>query len=87
MNQITVKINGMACGMCEAHINDVIRKTFPDAQKVSASYTKGEAVFLAEAPVDEEVLRKAIDETGYTFVSCDSKPYEKKKGFFGLFGK
>ncbi len=36
MVKITLKINGMMCGMCESHINDVIRKTFP-VKKVSSS--------------------------------------------------
>ena len=29
MIKTTVKIDGMACSMCEAHINDAIRKAFP----------------------------------------------------------
>ena len=40
MLQITVKIDGMMCGMCEAHVNDAIRKAFP-VKKVSASHSKG----------------------------------------------
>ena len=28
MIQTTVKVSGMACSMCEAHINDTIRRTF-----------------------------------------------------------
>lgn len=28
MFKITVGIEGMACGMCEAHINDAVRKAF-----------------------------------------------------------
>ena len=48
MKKITVKIDGMMCGMCEAHICDTIRRTLPDAGKVSASRIKGEASFLSE---------------------------------------
>ena len=55
MNRITLQIEGMACGMCEAHMNDLIRKTFPDAKKVSSSRKKGEAVFLTDSDIDEEV--------------------------------
>lgn len=80
----TVRINGMACGMCEAHICDVIRKVFPAATKVSASHTKNIATFVTEDPVDGEQLRAAIEETGYHYVSVASEPYEKKK-LFGLF--
>ena len=29
MIQTTVKVSGMACSMCEAHINDTIRTAFP----------------------------------------------------------
>ena len=44
----TAKIEGMMCGMCEAHISDTIRKTFPKAKKVSASHLKGEAQFITD---------------------------------------
>lgn len=83
MIQNTVKINGMACGMCEAHITDTIRKTFPEAKKVSASHTKGIAVFLTEQPVDEGVLSRAIGETGYHYEGLTSEPYVRR----GLFGR
>lgn len=29
MVKITMEIEGMACAMCEAHINDAVRKAFP----------------------------------------------------------
>ena len=81
MNKITVKIDGMMCGMCEAHICDTVRRTFPDAKKVSASRKSGEATFLSDGAVDEEALKKAIADTGYTFVSLSSEEY-KKRGLF-----
>ena len=82
MKKITVKIDGMMCGMCEAHICDTIRRAFPDAKKVSASRKSGEATFLSDGAVDEEALKKAIADTGYTFVSVSSEEY-KKRGLFG----
>lgn len=82
MDKVTIKIDGMACSMCEAHIQEVIRKTVPDAKKVSASHKKGEASFLTETEADLEALRKAIDKTGYVYVSAESAPYERR----GLFG-
>lgn len=39
MLKITVSIEGMACGMCEAHINDTIRNAF-QVKKVASSHTK-----------------------------------------------
>ena len=33
MLKTTLKIDGMMCAMCEAHIKDVIRRTIPLAKK------------------------------------------------------
>ena len=59
MQKITVKIDGMACGMCESHVNEAIRKAFP-VQKVTSSHRKGEAVILSENAIDETTLREAL---------------------------
>lgn len=80
MYKVTVKIDGMACGMCEAHMNDAIRKICPDAKKVSSSHKKGETTFLSEAEVDEEKIREAVTETGYTYKGLTQEPH--KKGLF-----
>lgn len=81
MKKYIVKIDGMMCGMCEDHINDVIRKMVPGAKKVSASHSKGISTFLAEE-VDEEKLIQAISETGYTVLDIESEEYKKKGLFF-----
>ena len=73
----TIKIEGMMCGMCEAHIADAIRKAFPQARKVSASRKKSEAVFLTENAADTEILKNIIESTGYHFMSCSSEQYGK----------
>lgn len=78
----TVKIDGMMCGMCEAHISDTIRKTFPQSKKVLAYRKKAEATFLTEDEIDVSALKKAISDTGYKFVSSSSEEY-KKHGLFG----
>lgn len=78
----TMKIEGMMCSMCEAHVCDAIRKAVPAAKKVAASRSKKEASFLTEEPVDNESLKAAIDATGYSCLGIESAPYEKK----GLFG-
>ena len=83
MIKTTLKIEGMMCGMCEAHISDAIRKAVPSAKKVSASRSKKEASFLTEEAVHADLLKAAIDATGYTCLSVESAPYEKK----GLFGR
>ena len=85
MIQTTVQIFGMACSMCEAHINDTIRRTF-SVEKVSSSHTKGETVILSREPLDEAALRTAIDATGYTAGEIHAAPYEKK-GLFSFLKK
>ena len=65
----SVRIDGMMCGMCEAHMNDAIRRVFPDAKKVKSSHKKGETTFTLDGEVDEELLKNVVEETGYTFVS------------------
>lgn len=82
MVKTTLRIDGMMCGMCEAHINDVIRQNFK-VKKVSSSHTKGTAEIISESELDGEKLKKAIKDTGYDLVSCDVKPYEKK-GFLSF---
>ncbi len=78
MIKTILKIEGMACGMCEAHINDTIRKLYPTAKKVSASHKTGEVEFVTDTAPDESALKTAINNTGYTFVSMDTAQYEKK---------
>lgn len=53
MVKITLDVEGMACSMCEGHVNDTVRRAFP-VKKVMSSHTKGRTEILAEAPIDEE---------------------------------
>lgn len=82
MIKTTMKIEGMMCGMCEAHICDAIRKAVSSAKKVEASRRKKEASFLSEDLVDANILKEAINATGYTCLEVHSEQYAKK----GLFG-
>lgn len=68
------------CGMCESHINDAVRASFP-VKKVTSSHTKGETVILTESEIGEDALRAAIDETGYRVLSVKIEAYEKKRLF------
>ena len=79
MTETILKVDGMACGMCENHINDTV-------QKVTSSHTKGETVILSEQPLDQQALRDAIAATGYTVTAVDAHPYEKK-GLFSFHRK
>ena len=85
MVETVLKVDGMMCGMCESHINEVVRKT-ADVKKVTSSHTKGETVIVSEQPLDIDKLKAAIADTGYTVVGSETKPYEKK-GFFSFMKK
>ena len=85
MYQITVGVGGMACEMCEAHVNEAVRKAF-DVKKVTSFHGKKQTVILSETPLSEAEVRKTIDATGYQTTSFESAPYEKKGFFAKLFG-
>ena len=86
MLKITMEIDGMMCGMCESHINDAIRREFK-VKKVTSSHTKRQTVILTEKPLDEDKLRKVIDETGYKVMSLETAEEEKRGGLFVFFKK
>ena len=86
MIETILKIDGMMCGMCESHINDVIRSKF-SVKKVTASHSRGEAVILSETQIPEAELKAALDPTGYRLLRCSCEPYEKKGGLFSFLKK
>lgn len=86
MIKTTVGINAMMCGMCESHINDVVRRNFK-VKKVSSSHAKALCEIISENEIDKAKLRKAIADTGYDVTSFKTEPYEKKKGFFSFLSK
>lgn len=85
MIKITLSIEGMACGMCESHINDAVRRAFP-VKKVTSSHLKKQTVILSETDLAEDKLAEVINGTGYELKGISKEPYEKK-GFFAIFKK
>lgn len=82
MVKITVQVQGMACGMCEAHINDALRAAFR-IKKVSSSHRKGMTEIVAETELDLAKVKATIEQAGYDVTDMQSAPYEKKG--FSLF--
>lgn len=64
MFRYILEIHGMRCGMCEAHVNNVIRTNF-DVKKVKSSHRKNETVIVSVNKLDEDKLRSIISSTGY----------------------
>ncbi len=82
--RIVVKVEGMRCSMCEAHVNDAIRKV-PGVKRVKASVSKGEAHIIASSDIDLTALKDAIAKEGYGVGELISEPYQKKGFFARLF--
>ena len=84
MIKTTLEVKGMACGMCENHVNEAIRNAFA-VKKVTSSHTKNQTEIISEEPLDEGKIKSVIAETGYELGAIKSEPYQKK-GLFS-FGK
>ncbi len=84
MYKTTLKIDGMMCGMCEAHMNDLIRKNYK-VKKVTSSAKKGETIIISENELDISLAETAIRNIGYELQDSNSEIFEKK-GLFS-FGK
>ena len=81
MIKTIVGIDGMMCSHCEAHVNDIIRNKFK-VKKVTSSYSQNKTEIVSEEPIDENTLKDAIKELGYTVTSMKTEEYKKKFSFF-----
>ena len=77
MEKIVLKIEGMKCGHCEAHMNEAIRDDF-GIKKAVSSHDKGTTEFVAKIHLTDEQLRNSVKEAGYKLVGIERAPYEKK---------
>ena len=80
MNKYVLKINGMRCGMCEAHVENEIRKSI-NVKKVKASHIKSELIVITKLELEENDFRNVLDKTGY-----EIKSYKKEVAVKKLFG-
>ncbi len=77
MIKYTLKIDGMKCGMCEAHVCDIIRKNI-EAKKVKASHKKNEASFVLDNDADISKVIGQIKAMGYNVLDVKIEEYKKK---------
>ncbi|MBQ1468947.1 MAG: heavy-metal-associated domain-containing protein [Solobacterium sp.] len=70
MTRTIVKVDGMMCSMCEAHINDAIRRKF-NVKKVKSNRKRKETVIESEYALNQELLKKTIEDTGYIFLGIE----------------
>ena len=80
MNKYILTINGMRCGMCEAHVQNEIRKSIK-VKIVKASNIKGELIVISELELSEDDFHNILDKTGY-----EIKSYKHEEAVKKLFG-
>ena len=81
MKKIFLNVDGMKCGMCEAHVNDIVRKT-TKVKKVKSSHQKGETIIISEEDIDTRLLHEVIDPTGYKILGVERRTVIKKGLFY-----
>ncbi|MBR3795190.1 MAG: heavy metal translocating P-type ATPase [Clostridia bacterium] len=66
----TMKIEGMMCPHCEARVKKTLEAMEGVAEAV-VSHTAGTAVVTLNAPIDNETLKKAIEDQGYPVLGIE----------------
>ncbi len=66
----TMKIEGMMCPHCEKHTVDALEK-IDGVEKAVASHEAKNAIVTLSKDVDNEVLKKAVEDAGYKVLSID----------------
>ena len=64
----TLKIEGMMCSHCEARVKKTL-EALPQVEQAAVSHQAGTAVVTLKSPVADEVLKKAVEDQGYTVLS------------------
>ena len=64
MKNVTMEIEGMMCGHCEARVKKVL-EALPEVAFAEVSFEKGTAVLTLSKDVSEEVLRRTVEEQDY----------------------
>ncbi len=66
----TMKIEGMMCGHCEAHVKKAL-EAIPGVAEAVASHTAGTAVLTLTEDVADSVLKKAVEEQDYKVLAIE----------------
>ena len=67
---LTMHIEGMMCGHCEAMVKRAL-EAIDGVVSAVPSHTAGTALVTLSAPVDEQLLRAAVEEEDYTVLSIE----------------
>ncbi|HLS25373.1 MAG TPA: heavy metal-associated domain-containing protein [Beutenbergiaceae bacterium] len=64
----TIDVTGMTCNNCVAHVTEELQEV-PHVLDVTVELRTGEpskVTVVSDQPLDEQALRAAVDEAGYT---------------------
>jgi len=61
----TLEIKGMMCPHCEAAVRTAL-EAMPQVQAAQVSHESGTAVVTLTAPVEDDTLRRTVEDKGYT---------------------
>lgn len=64
---ITLTVKGMKCGMCETHVNDIIRKNFK-IKGVKSSARKNTVTITYENEIDLIKVAEVLHSFGYDVI-------------------
>ena len=65
--EVTLRIGGMMCGHCEAHVRTALEE-IPGVAHAEVSHEQGTAVVTLSAPVDRKLLEQAVRNAGYRVI-------------------
>jgi len=68
--QKTMRTEGMMCGRCEMHVKKAL-EAIAGVEEATADHTAGTAVLILSAPVDDALLRQAVEAQDYTVLSVE----------------
>lgn len=85
MTKYTLKINGMKCPKCEAHVNKAITE-LTGSKKVTSSHADCETVVIARDGIEEAAFRDTVTALGYEMTGFGTE-LQEKKGLFSFLKK
>ena len=63
MNKI-IEVKGMMCGHCEATVKKALEE-LPQVEEAKVSHTDGKAIVILSEEVEDDILKKVIEDHGY----------------------
>ena len=73
----TIKIEGMMCGHCEAAVKKALEE-LPEVESAEVSHVSGTAKVTLKAEIDNDVLKKAVEDKDYKVIGIEESCKQKK---------